>query len=163
MGERVAKDMVVEIHYTLTNEAGEVLDSSRDGDPMMYLHGAGNIVPGLEKQLLGRSPGDSFTAIVPPAEGYGLREPDALMRAPRSAFPADMDLEEGTPLWVEDDDGAEHPAWIAEVSDSAVVLDRNHPLAGVTLKFAVEVMTVRKATAEEKAHGHVHSGDGHHH
>lgn len=158
----ISADKVAFIHYTLTNEDGDEIDSSRDGDPMPYLHGAESIVPGLERQLEGKSVGDRIKAVVTPDEGYGDpcgRDPQPV---PRKAFEG-VEPQPGMPLVVEDDDGQQIQLWITEVTDDEVMLSPDHPLAGVTLHFDVEVVEVRDATAEELEHGHAHSGDGHHH
>jgi len=154
---------VVTIHYTLTASTGEVLDTSRDGDPFAYLHGAENIVPGLERQLAGKSVGDKLQAVVPPAEGYGEKDPAGVLNIQRSQLPADAPIEPGLQLVMQEHENAPpQPIWVTAVDGDAVVLDRNHPLAGVTLHFDVEVMEIRDATAEERAHGHPHGpGDDH--
>ena len=137
---QIANDKVVMIHYTLTNDEGDLLDSSKDQDPLAYLHGFGNIIPGLEKALTGRSIGDTFKIEIAPEDGYGVRDNEMVQSVPRSAF-------EG----VDDIDGDE------------VILDGNHPMAGITLHFDVEVTDIREATREELEHGHVHGAGGHHH
>jgi FKBP-type peptidyl-prolyl cis-trans isomerase SlyD len=157
----IADGKVVLFHYTLKNDAGETLDSSAGGEPMPYLHGASNIVPGLERQMSGKKAGDKFEAVVPPEEGYGVREGDA-QPVPRSAFPPNVDIQAGMQFMATDDDGNQIPVWIAKVSDESVWVDPNHPLADVTLHFDVEVTGVRDATDEEKEHGHPHM-PGHHH
>ncbi len=146
---------VVFFHYTLTNDAGETIDSSRGGNPLPYLHGAGNIVPGLEKQLEGQALGASLTAVVQPEEGYGVRSGHP-MPVPREQFPADIDIQPGMQFFGEDPEGRRFPLWIAAVEDDKVLVDPNHPLAGVVLHFDVEVMSIREASDEEKEHGHPH-------
>lgn len=161
MPASVASNKVVSIHYTLTNDDGDVLDSSSGGEPLAYLHGAGNIVPGLERQIEGKSVGDKFDAVVPPSEGYGERTGPAPQAISRDAF-GDVEVEPGMSFVIEDDDGNQTPLWIVDVEEEHVYVDANHPLAGETLHFAVEVIEIRDATAAELAHGHVH-GDGHDH
>lgn len=161
--ETISDNKVVQVHYTLTNGEGEVLDSSNGADPLSYLHGAHNIVPGLEKEMTGRTAGDSFKVTVPPAEGYGERSDVALQGVPRDQFPEDAELLEGMQLALQDDQGNMIPAWIAKVGKEMVTIDLNHPLAGVTLVFDVEVVGLRDASEEELAHGHPHGPDGHHH
>ena len=161
----VADGKVAIIHYTLTNAAGETIDSSGDGDPMPYLHGGGNIVEGLEDALTGKAIGDTLTVVVPPEKGYGEREDTEPQPVARDAFPPDAPLEEGMQFMVDTGEGYA-PVWIARVEDDQVFLDGNHPLAGETLHFAVEVVGVRDATDDERAHGHPHGLDGtagHHH
>lgn len=160
----VADGKVVLFHYTLTDDEGAVLDTSRDGrDPMPYLHGAGNIVPGLESQLTGKGIGDRFTASIPPEEGYGTHNGMGPQAVPRDQFPDEIPLEEGIQLLAQGPEGRPVPVWIARVDDAHVYLETNHPLAGKTLHFDVEVMGIRAATADEQAHGHPHGPDGHHH
>ncbi len=153
------------IHYTLKNDAGEVLDSSAGGDPLPYLHGHHNIVPGLENALLGKTTGDTFEVAVPPAEGYGDKTGDGPQRVRRSEFPKDFPIEEGQPVPVQTADGDHLTLWITDVKGAWVWVDMNHPLAGETLHFDVEVVSVREAIAVELEHGHAHGLDGtaHHH
>lgn len=153
---------VVTFHYTLTTDAGEQIDSSSGGEPMSYLHGAGNIVPGLERQMTGRASGDKFDAKVPPEEGYGMRDGDP-EPVPRQAFPEDVEIQPGMMFRAETSDGRVVPLWVAKVESDTVWVDQNHPLAGENLNFAVEVVEVRDATEEERSHGHVHGPGGHQH
>ena len=163
MSETVVAGKVVKMHYTLTNAEGEVLDSSQGRDPLAYLHGASNIVPGLERQLSGLAVGDHVDAIVQPEEGYGVRNPDATHVLPKSAFPPDFPIAVGTPLALEGGNGQVLHCFIVAVREDAVMVDANHPLAGVTLHFAVDIVEIRDASDEEKAHGHPHGPGGHHH
>ncbi|MCB9701021.1 MAG: peptidylprolyl isomerase [Myxococcales bacterium] len=151
---------VVIFNYVLRSDEGEVLDESEADDPMAYLHGADNIVPGLESQMSGRRVGDRFDAIVPPSEGYGVRDESAIRVIPREAFPEDADLAPGMELVVEDDEGDLTPIWIAELRDDVVIVDLNHPLADQTLCFTVEIIGIRDATESEIEHGHPHGVDG---
>jgi FKBP-type peptidyl-prolyl cis-trans isomerase SlyD len=155
MSTEIAEGMVVSIHYTLKNDDGDVLDSSSGGEPLAYLHGAENIVPGLERQLTGRTTGDKFEAVVQPAEGYGERSEIDPQKVPRDAFPDGADLQEGMQVVAQGPSG-KFPLWVVGVGDDHVMLDPNHPLAGVTLHFEIEVQSVRDATEEEISHGHVH-------
>ncbi|MFH1810315.1 MAG: peptidylprolyl isomerase [Pseudomonadota bacterium] len=159
---RIADGTIVTIHYTLTDDTGEVLDSSRDSEPLDYLQGAGNIVPGLERKMMGHGVGDTMQVVVAPADAYGEREEMEAQKVPRSVFPADAEFEEGMPIAAEGPDGEMTPLWITHIDDEAIYVDTNHPLAGVTLHFDVEVMAIRAATAEEMEHGHPHGPDGHH-
>ncbi|MBA2661155.1 MAG: peptidylprolyl isomerase [Bradymonadaceae bacterium] len=162
----VAQDKVVLIHYTLKNGDGEVLDSSLDTDPMPYLHGAGNIVPGLERQLEGKSVGDKFIAEVPPEEGYGLAEGPGPQALPRNTFPPNVDIEEGMAFMAQGPSGQPIPLWVTAIDDEQVYVDTNHPLAGETLFFDVEIVRIREANSDELNHGHPHGLDGtegHHH
>ncbi len=161
MSATITAKKVVSIQYTLKNEAGEVLDSSSGGDPLAYLHGAGNIVPGLEKALDGKAVGDKVDAVVPPAEGYGERQGPGPQPVPKSAF-GGADVQPGMGVMAEDEQGRTIPLWVVKVEGEHVFVDGNHPLAGETLHFAVEVVEVRDATAQELDHGHVHA-HGHDH
>ena len=159
----VADKHVVYMHYTLKNPEGEVIDSSSGRDPLAYLHGSGNIVPGLERQLTGLAIGATKTAIVPPTEGYGERQPMPPEPVPRSQFPADANIAEGMMFQAQTPDGRPFPVWVAKVEDDTVYIDPNHPLAGVELHFEVEIVEVRSASEEEISHGHPHGPGGHHH
>ncbi|MGM0576511.1 MAG: FKBP-type peptidyl-prolyl cis-trans isomerase [Myxococcota bacterium] len=156
----VATEKVVVFNYTLKNEGGEVLDTSEGRDPLPYLHGAGNIVPGLERQMEGKAPGDSFEAVVPPSEGYGERQEPGPQAVPRSAFPEDVEVQAGMQFAAQDAEGEMVPIWVLGVQDDQVIVDNNHPLAGETLHFAIEIVDVRDATDDEKEHGHPHGADG---
>ena len=161
----VGDGTVVAFHYRLTNDAGDVLDSSEGSEPLTYLQGSGNIVPGLERQLTGHVAGDKFDALVPPAEGYGERHPVPAQALPRSSFPEGVELQAGMGFIAQGPSGHDIPLFIVSVGEDEVKVDVNHPLAGETLHFNVEVVGVRAATDEEKAHGHPHGpeGHGHHH
>lgn len=158
----ISAGKVVAFHYTLTDDDGDVIDSSEGREPLDYLHGAGNIVPGLERQLLGKTTGDRLDAIVPPEEGYGQRM-GAPQAVPRQALPPDLDPMPGMQLMAQGPDGNPFPLWIARVDEEQIWVDRNHPLAGVTLHFAVEIVSIRDASDEENAHGHPHGPGAHHH
>jgi len=152
----VADNVVVQLEYTLTLEDGEVADSSVGSAPLEYLHGAGEIVEGLESRLTGMKVGDTGRVVIPPEEAYGPYDPEATEEVDRGLFPQDMTLEEGMGLQLTSDDGTPHVAFVAEVSDDVVVLDFNHPLAGETLTFDVKIINLREASEEELAHGHAH-------
>lgn len=160
---QIETDSVVGIDYTLKNQQGEILDSSEGHGPLYYLHGHGNIVEGLEAALGGRSAGDALEVTVPPEKGYGVREAGLVLQVSRDKLPSDLDPTPGVELAMEVEDGLQVPVRIHEVNDDVVTLDANHELAGVTLHFSVQVTEVRRATAEELAHGHVHGPGGHHH
>lgn len=158
---KAATDMVVAMHYTLTDDSGEVLDSSKQNEPLTYLHGNNNIIAGLEKALEGAQVGFKSKVTVPPAEGYGEINPKAIFEEPHASFSPDMQLAPGMQVHAEADHGPV-TFTVVELTDTGVVLDANHPLAGKTLHFDVEIVDVRKATTEELDHGHVHTGHGHH-
>ncbi|MEK7206480.1 MAG: peptidylprolyl isomerase [Pseudomonadota bacterium] len=159
---KAASGMVVSMHYTLTDDSGEVLDSSRNGDVFSYLHGHGNIIPGLESALEGTVAGFKSKVTVAPTEGYGEKNPEAVFEAPREHFPPDMSLELGARVYA---DGPNGPITltVVKLTDTGAVLDANHPLAGKTLHFDVEIIEIRTATKEEMEHGHVHGEGGHQH
>jgi FKBP-type peptidyl-prolyl cis-trans isomerase SlyD len=155
----VTADNVVVFDYVLESNEGQTLESSGD-EPLVYLHGYDNLVPGLERQLEGRSAGDKFIAIVEPAEGYGERSDEDPVAVPADQFPADLTVEPGMQFSAEDDDGNEIPVWVLAVESELILVDPNHPLAGQTLHFQIEIHSIRAATDEEKAHGHPHGEDG---
>jgi FKBP-type peptidyl-prolyl cis-trans isomerase SlyD len=161
----VADGVVVLVQYILRNQQGVVLDRSEPGDPLPYIHGAGNIIPGLERQLTGLEIGAKGTFTVPPEEGYGLRK-GAAQEVPRDAFPEGQQLMPGMQFSAESPEGEMVPFWVVSVTADAVMMDPNHPLAGETLVFEVEVEGMRSPTDEELAHGHPHGAtgeDGHGH
>lgn len=144
---------VATIHYTLTNDAGDVVDKSAPDAPLSYLHGAGNIVPGLEKALSGKQVGDSLKAEVPPEQGYGPRHDGMVQQVPRTAFP-DVEVKPGMQFEARTERGP-LLVTVTGMDEENVTVDGNHPLAGKTLNFAVEVANVREATEQEANNGHV--------
>lgn len=159
----VENGKVVAIQYTLRNDAGEVLDKSDEGSPMHYLHGAHNLVEGLEQKLEGTKAGDEVSVTVPPEKGYGPRNRGKSFSIPRSSLPATVAPQRGMQLFATGPEGQKVPVWITKVQGPSLTVDPNHPLAGVTLHFDVKVIEVRDATDEEKAHGHAHGPHGHGH
>ena len=159
---QIADNKVALIHYTLTSVEGEVLDSSEGGDPLAYIHGLGNIVPGLEKELTGKQAGDKVNVQVSPEEGYGEINEELIQEVDRSAFDGVDAIEVGMRFMAQTAWG-QQPVVVTAVSDETVTVDGNHPLANQTLKFDVEVVEVRDATEEELEHGHAHGVGGHHH
>jgi len=160
--DTVQKDVVVSMEYTLHVEDEEI-DSSKGQDPLQFLVGYGNIISGLEREMMGMKVGESKDVVIPPAEGYGEFDEDAFMSVPRDAFPKDMSIEEGVELSVRDDSGQSRYARVETIEGDSVTLNFNHPLAGDELHFNVKVTSLREPTAEELEHGHVHQGDEHHH
>jgi FKBP-type peptidyl-prolyl cis-trans isomerase SlyD len=158
---KIAANTVVTLEYVLKDDSGEILDSS-DGEPLEYLHGQGQLVPGLERELDGKKAGDSLEVTVPPEDAYGAHDPDRVIEVERGELPEDLLPEVGMELNTEGPDGEPLIMWITEVNDESVTLDGNHPLAGQTLFFSIDVRAVRAATEEELSHGHVH-GEGHEH
>ena len=158
----IEKDKVVSIDYTLTNDHGEVLDSSSGREPLAYLHGNGGLIPGLEKELEGKVKGDKLVAIIAPDQAYGVRSEELIQDIPLENFHDASEVKVGAQFQVQN----EHETRIATVTaigESAATVDLNHPLADETLHFDVEVMDVREPTKEEMEHGHVHGAGGHHH
>lgn len=156
---QITKDTVVTMHYTLTGPDGGVIDTSEGKQPLAYLHGSGNIIPGLESQLEGRASGDQLVAEIPAAEGYGDRDPNQVVQANRSQFPEGVDLQPGMRFQAETPAGP-RLAEITAIDGDDITVDTNHPLAGVDLRFDVNIVDVRAATDEEVAHGHVHREGG---
>ncbi len=159
---QIAQNSVVAFHYTLTNDAGEVLDSSEGRDPLTYLHGSGNIIPGLEKELEGHGSGDKLKVAVAPDEGYGEVQPALVQEVPRDAFQGVDEVEPGMQFQAQTQEGP-LMVTITKVEGDTVTVDGNHPLAGEKLNFDVEIAEVREATEEEVSHGHVHGEGGHEH
>lgn len=162
MSDSIQNDTVVHLHYVLKDGEGAVIDRSHDDEPLTYLHGHGNIVPGLERALTGKAVGDALEVVVSPEQGYGLRH-GKTQKVPRSAFSEGAELRVGMQVMSRDEKGQAFPMWVAKLQGSTVVLDPNHPLAGVTLHFSVKVDGTRAATEDELKHGHAHGLDGHHH
>ena len=158
----IQKNSVVSIDYTLKNEEGTIIDSSVGHSPLTYMHGTGALIPGMENALEGKSEGDDFRVIITPADGYGDYNENLLHKVDRKELAHLPNLEVGMELEVQAD---EEPMimTIAEMSDDTIVLDGNHPLAGQTLNFDIQVREVREATADEISHGHAHGPGGHHH
>jgi FKBP-type peptidyl-prolyl cis-trans isomerase SlyD len=156
----VADDMVVSMAYVLRVEDGKLIDQSDDNAPLEYIQGAKQIIPGLEKELVGLNVGDEKVVEVKPAEGYGERNLEDIVEIPRANLPDSLDLSVGAPLKVKDSESGESfSAYIVESDSETVTLDFNHPLAGRTLNFHVKIVNLRQATEEELAHGHVHNQD----
>jgi FKBP-type peptidyl-prolyl cis-trans isomerase SlyD len=157
---QVAEKKAVTIKYTLRDEEGAVLDSTDGRDPLTYLHGAGNLVPGVEEALEGKSPGDEIKVVVPPEKGYGEREEENVRNVPVRKLPPGK-IQPGAQVQLNTTHGPVL-ALVKAIKGDYATIDLNHPLAGKTLRFELEVVEVRDATEEEMAHGHVH-GPGEHH
>ncbi|WKE66690.1 peptidylprolyl isomerase [Gallaecimonas kandeliae] len=158
----ISKDKVVTIHYTLKDDAGTVLDTSAGGEPLVYLHGHGNLIPGLESELEGKAAGDALDVTVAPEHGYGPYHQELVQEVPRSAFQGVDAIEAGMRFTAQTDAGP-RTVVVRDVTDETVTVDGNHPLAGQFLHFSVEIVELRDAEEEELAHGHVHGAGGHHH
>ncbi|MBT6434540.1 MAG: peptidylprolyl isomerase [Deltaproteobacteria bacterium] len=159
----IAKDKAVSIHYTLTLDGGQVIDSSEGKDPLVYLHGHGNIIPGLEKELVGKGIGEKLSVTVNPEEGYGVHNPGLIQEVPREAFQGVDNLEVGMMFQAPGEGGHIQLIRIAGIEGDKITVDGNHELAGKTLNFAVEISEIREASPEELSHGHVHGPGGHQH
>lgn len=152
---KVTANKVVAFHYSLVNAQGEVLDGSRGGEPLPYLHGHNNIVPGLESALEGREAGEHFKVTVSPEQGYGLRDESKVQLIDRASFAGFDQLEEGMVCQMEDENGELQLVGITKIDGEEVTVDANHPFAGVELNFDVEIIEVREPTTEELAEGRV--------
>ena len=152
----IGDKLVVSMHYTLTDSDGNVLDSSEGSDPLTYLHGAGNIIPGLEKALVGKVEGDTQQVTVEPAEGYGEVIPELVQTIDKAAFQGVESVEVGMSFEAQTQEGSVEHIIVTEVNGDVVTIDANHPLAGVVLNFDVEIVSIREASEEEVDHGHVH-------
>ncbi len=155
---QISKHKVASIHYTLTDNDGNVLDSSAGREPLVYIQGIGNLIPGMEEGLEGKSTGDKFNIKVSPEKGYGVKDEALQQSVPRSAF-GDQDVRVG--MQFQTNQGG--IVTVTKVGLSEVTVDANHPLAGVELNFDVEVLDIRLATQEELDHGHAHGPGGHYH
>jgi FKBP-type peptidyl-prolyl cis-trans isomerase SlyD len=158
----IGPEVVVAFHYTLLNEAGEELETSRGNEPSVYLQGANNIIPGLESAMTGKSAGDVFSATVAPEEAYGLRNPEKVQRVPMKHLAFKGKLRPGAVAQLSTSEGM-RPVTVIKAGRHSADIDTNHPLAGQTLTFEVEIQELRAATAEELAHDHVHGPGGHQH
>jgi FKBP-type peptidyl-prolyl cis-trans isomerase SlyD len=159
----ISERKVVSIHYKVADAASaEVFDSSEDGDPMIYLHGAQNIIPGLEQALEGKAAGDEFVVTVESADAYGDYSEDRIQQVPIEAFEQMEKIEPGMEVSTQSDEG-QITLMVTEVDETTVTVDANHPLAGKSLTFDVKVEAIRDASEEEIEHGHVHGAGGHHH
>lgn len=153
---KVAENCVVSIHYTLTDDDGKVIDTSDGREPLVYLHGAGNIIPGLEGELTGCEVGDQKNVVVQPENGYGVSRPELIQKLPKDLFTGIEKIEVGMEFRAQGPDGQEQPVVVKQVEEDGITIDANHALAGVVLNFDVKVEGVREASQEEIAHGHVH-------
>lgn len=159
---KITSGKVVLIDYTLTNDNKQVIDSSEGHEPLAYIHGSGQIIPGLEKALDGKTVGDALQVDVSPEEGYGEHDSEKIITIPRAQVQGVPDLKVGTQLQASGGEGPQ-VVTVTKLTDNEVTLDGNHPLAGTNLHFDVTIREVRDATDEEIAHGHVHGPGGHHH
>jgi len=159
---QIESNSVVTLHYTLKDNDGRIIDYSTDGT-FLYLHGAMNIIPGLENALTGKSAGDELTVNVSPEEGYGVKEDNRIQEVPKDMFDSAEEIKVGVQFHAQSPDGAAVVVTVTDVKDDTVVIDGNHALAGVDLNFDVKIVDVREASKEEIEHGHVHGEHGHQH
>ncbi|MDO4223468.1 MAG: peptidylprolyl isomerase [Acinetobacter sp.] len=162
MTAKIDNNLVVSFHYTLKDDQGNIIDQSTDGQPLPYLHGAGNIIPGLENALLGKTVGDKLSVHVPAAQAYGEYNPDLVDQVPKEMFQGVDNIEVGMQFQAQTDHGVQIVT-VKAVEDDHILVDANFPLAGQDLNFDVEIVDIREATQEELDHGHVHGAGGHHH
>jgi FKBP-type peptidyl-prolyl cis-trans isomerase SlyD len=160
---QIAKNSVVSFDYTLTGPDGTVIDTSDGRAPLVYLHGANNIIPGLESELEGKTAGDALKVNVAPEKAYGPSNPGMIQSVPRSQFPANQMIMVGQQFQAQGPGGRTLAVRVTKVTETEVTVDANHPLAGVPLTFDVKIVDVRAATEEEMSHGHVHGPGGHQH
>lgn len=158
----ITKNSVVSIHYSLKNDKGAVIDSSIGKDPLYYLHGAGNLIAGMEENLEGKSKGDQFEVVIPPEKGYGVKKPELTQVVSKSVFGEQEDIRIGMQFQAQHGDQS-YIVTVKDINGDDVTIDGNHELAGENLHFSVEVMSIRDASKEELSHGHVHGPGGHHH
>tara|TARA_B100002019_G_C21231924_1_gene580528 strand:+ start:967 stop:1446 length:480 start_codon:yes stop_codon:yes gene_type:complete len=158
---QIAENTVASFHYILKTPEGEVLESSREAEPMAYLHGTGGIIAGLEEEMAGKAAGDRFEATIPPEKAYGPHDPARVQQVPLEAFQGVDKVEPGMMFRASTEQG-DIPVRIAAVEGDTVTVDANHQMAGQTLVFDIEITEVREATPQEMQHGHAHA-DGHDH
>jgi FKBP-type peptidyl-prolyl cis-trans isomerase SlyD len=159
---QISANMVVSIDYTLTDDQGTVIDSSEGRDPLAYIQGIGNIIPGLERALEGKAKGDSLKVSIAPKDGYGERSDELTQKVPKEMFEGDNEIEVGMQFQTMSEMGPQIVTVVA-VDNEHVTVDANHPLAGENLNFDVTVVDIREASSEELEHGHVHGPEGHAH
>jgi len=161
MSDTITKGMVVGFSYHLRDAEGETLDKSKD--PLLYLHGWSNIIPGLEAELEGMILGASKSVVISPDKAYGVYDENLVFSVPRSELPPEAELEEGMEFQTKGRDGTPLRLYLQTIREADVILNGNHTLAGKTLHFDVTIRSIREATFEEKQHGHAHGHGGHHH
>ncbi len=159
---KIGKNAVVSMHYTLKAADGQILDTSEGKPPLSFIHGIGQLIPGLEKELEGKEAGNHVDAVIAAEEAYGQYNKDMVFKVSKDGFRGEEELKEGMQVEVELDDG-KSIAEVTKIEGDEVTLDLNHPLAGMELSFSVDITEVREASAEELSHGHVHGPGGHQH
>ena len=160
---QVSEQKVVTMNYEVADDQGQLIDRSEEGGPLAYIHGNGQLIPGLETALEGRGKGDKVAVDVPPEQGYGERDEEGVQTVARNQFDDSVEIEVGMQFEAQDDDEGHQIVTVTAVDGENITLDTNHPLAGKNLRFEVEILDVRDASAEELSHGHVHGPGGHDH
>ena len=160
---QVSEQKVVTMNYEVADDQGQLIDRSEEGGPLAYIHGNGQLIPGLETALEGRGKGDKVAVDVPPEQGYGERDEEGVQTVARNQFDDSVEIEVGMQFEAQDDDEGHQIVTVVAVDGENITLDTNHPLAGKSLRFEVEILDVRDASAEELSHGHVHGPGGHDH
>ena len=160
---QVSEQKVVTMNYEVADDQGQLIDRSEEGGPLAYIHGNGQLIPGLETALEGRGKGDKVAVDVPPEQGYGERDEEGVQIVARNQFDDSVEIEVGMQFEAQDDDEGHQIVTVAAVDGENITLDTNHPLAGKNLRFKVEILDVRDASTEELSHGHVHGPGGHDH
>ena len=160
---QVSEQKVVTMNYEVADDQGQLIDRSEEGGPLAYIHGNGQLIPGLETALEGRGKGDKVAVDVPPEQGYGERDEEGVQTVARNQFDDSVEIEVGMQFEAHDDDEGHQIVTVVAVDGENITLDTNHPLAGKNLRFKVEILDVRDASAEELSHGHVHGPGGHDH
>ena len=160
---KIASNKVATLHYTLKDDKGALIESSVGNEPLTYIHGISNLIPGLEDKLEGKTVGDKLSVVIPPEDAYGERDEELIEEVEKSEFDEGEELEVGKEFQYDDEEGNVYHVRVVKIDDKMVTIDGNHPLAGQTLAFEVEVLGVRDATKDELEHGHVHGAGGHSH
>ena len=160
---QILEQKVVTMNYEVVDDQGQLIDRSEEGGPLAYIHGNGQLIPGLETALEGRGKGDKIAVDVPPEQGYGERDEEGVQTVARNQFDDSVEIEVGMQFEAQDDDDGHQIVTVVAVDGENITLDTNHPLAGKNLRFEVEILDVRDASAEELSHGHVHGPGGHDH
>lgn len=160
MTDKISKNKVVTMHYTVSDNDGNKVDSSVGQEPMEYLHGHNQIIPGLQDAMQGKRAGEKFNVTIPPAKAYGAYKKNLIFKLDREKLKGADEIKVGAMMQLTDQNGHPVVVTVTELLDTEVVVDANHPLAGKTLEFEVEVVSMRDATKEELEHGHAHHGEG---
>ena len=160
---QVSEQKVVTMNYEVADDQGQLIDRSEEGGPLAYIHGNGQLIPGLETALEGRGKGDKIAVHVPPEQGYGERDEEGVQTVARNQFDDSVEIEVGMQFEAQDEDEGHQIVTVVAVDGENITLDTNHPLAGKNLRFEVEILDVRDASTEELSHGHVHGPGGHDH